>query len=431
MNYQKYASSLLPLCFCASQVLAATGQSNDYKISLSARSGMSDNATKSQDNAIDERQDEYRLNVGVNYSNSQVQTLVNYQAVEQRYAKDSQENDAYLDGASSLLWGTPDSPVDLLLKHSRRTLLQTPDQIDITNNLDERDIFTVIPSARLRVTSVDTLILSGDFTKIDYARSPMRDSEREGATLALVHLLSATDNLQFSVQHTDVSFNHLSSADYRYLNATLSYAAQLRQFIYRVQLGYNKTENDSQEDDSGGVYMLSAEYQSGLHKWSVLASRQITDSSLGDGNYAGIDGFPGSDGSDTVQQMERSYMEMRWDSSLLCERCALHVNLAVTEDDYLAQTEQADQRVAGIGFGYHFSRVSRFNLSYDYSQREFKAGLMGKDYDLARVRIGYTYEFANPLRLGILASREKRQQKIGDANYTENFVGMNLTYVFK
>lgn len=422
--------TLISVCLMASPLLASA--ENSFDASISITSGITDNARKtSEDAAVDERQDQYQINVRGEYTNTWLDGQAVYQAVERRFAEASQSDESYLDGQSSVLLGNSASPVDMQLRHSRRTLLREPDQVSLTDNLDARDIYTAIPRARLRLTDSDTLSLSGDFTKIHYRHNPERDSERQGATLELARLLSKTSSLMLLGQQLDIEFEQMPQMDYRYENAAIVYSAQLRQLTYSLQVGYNQTDNQFSGAESAPSYQINLGYESGTNQLTFQGARQITDSSIGDGNVGDFTNMPGGDGRADIRQMERTSTLLRWDTALICESCSAYLSFSRAYDDYLDDEQSAELRTVVAGFSYQFSRVARLNLRAEQSLREFSDPVLGQDYDLNRFSAEFRYDFIGHLGLSLLATREDRSGKAAINNYVENYVGLSLSYQFQ
>ncbi len=156
---------LLLVPFLAPTVTLAEG---DWRASVSLRTEHTDNANKSKDDPLSERQNEAELTVGGDYANRWITFEAGYEASERRFSEGAQEDRSLLRGDSKLVVGQPTDPVDLVVTHSRRTVLNAPDDVDLLRNNDERTILSAMPSARWRPTGVDLLMARGQFSDIDY-----------------------------------------------------------------------------------------------------------------------------------------------------------------------------------------------------------------------------------------------------------------------
>lgn len=425
MALSKRWFSVLPLCLVVSPALAGTIESY-----VSASSGQSDNATKINTQGVSERQDEYQLWLAADYEAPFLLAEVDYLASERHFAKESQEDQSYLDGNSSLYIGKMTLPADLLIKHSRRILLQEPDQLQITNNLDERDIISVIPTLRASLGEVDILSLSADYTDVHYAKNELRDSSRSGGSLRWMHWFSNVDTLQLVGQRTEIEFDAQPQADYTYQNTFLAYTTKLRSLSYSLQAGYNRSENEIQGEFDAPSYAVNMDYQKGAHKLTLLATQQITDSSMGDGNTNSIDSIPGSDGSSEIHRFERILVEARWTSSMLCVRCNIYLMFRNMDDDYITINESATQTTAGMGFSYQFSRALQLALDTENSRRKFEENIISNSYEVRRISMNLTYKMSNHLQAVLIGWQEDRENSEAQEGYTENYMGMGLAYHF-
>lgn len=425
MGLSRFFCSILLLCMIVAPALAGS-----IGGSISALSGESDNATKTQLEPIDERQDEYQLTLAVDYENSLLTADADYLASQRHFSEESQEDEFYVDGKSSLQFGNPNSPADLLIKHSRRILLQEPDQVQITNNLDERDILSTIPTLRNAITDVDTLSLSGDYTRVSYAENELRDSSRVGGSLQWMHALSKVDGFRLVAQTMKIEFEAQPQADYKYQNSYIAYSVSLRSFGYNIQAGYNRSENDIQGVSEAPAYSFNAHYEKGAHEIDLLVMQQITDSSLGDNNTNSVDSIPGSDGSKEIHQLERLLVESRWTTTILCARCSAYLMFRNMDDEYITVNESATQTTAGVGFSYQFSRAAQLALSSENSRRKFDESIISNSYELNRILMNFNYQFSNHLRFKVIAWREDRENTDVLDGYTENYTGVGLSYLF-
>src|SRR5690606_31206101 len=131
----------------------------------------------------------------------------------------------------------------------------TPDDIDVLDNRDERDILAVIPTFHAPITTVDDLLVRGSYSKTNYRYNELRDSEATGGSLIWQHKVSAVDVMELSAQQTEIEFEFGPTADYTYQSVMLSYAAMLRQFKYTVAAGYNASKPEIGEEHSSPSFM--------------------------------------------------------------------------------------------------------------------------------------------------------------------------------
>ena len=132
---------------------------NQFTISISGSSLLSDNSKKTTVDTIDERQDIFQLGAKGNYANSLLAGVINYQLYAQKFAEHSQVDKEYADGSSSLVFGKENDSLGLALNHSRRMLLQSQEEISLLGNQQEREMISAVPIVRKKLSTVDELFL--------------------------------------------------------------------------------------------------------------------------------------------------------------------------------------------------------------------------------------------------------------------------------
>lgn len=406
---------------------------NIFDARVSATSEFTDNANRTEQDQLSERQDQYELSVGTEYTNTLLEFQADYSASEHRFAEDSQERRSLLQGRSSLLIGKPHQPVDLLLSHNRQSVLNEPDDVDLLRNTDERTIWSAVPTARWGFTSVDTLVLQGNYSEIDYRRNELRNSERTGGSLSWQHDLSSTDQLNVTAQQTQVSFDAVPTFDYDYNAYSASYSAQLRQLSYTVALGYNETQPQVGEDFSGPSYRLNLNYVAAAQTFNLSASQFITDSSQAGGNERDFRDFDPLDATvSELDQLERTDVSLGWRGEAICDNCSLNAQLVYQRDDYQMLDEDNQEQGVNLGLDYRLSQRSSADISLQYREHNFDSETIRGDYTNTQLRVGYQYTFVNDLGLRVFGSLNERDSDddLSGRDYEENIIGVGLNYSF-
>lgn len=413
-------------------VVSAQASANSYGGSLSGTTQLSDNAGRGTDEKYSERQDRLTLGLFGDYENATIDASARYAATAHRYAKDSQPSRNVLEGESSLRIGKVRNFANLLLIHSRRSLLNEPDAVDLISNRDERDVFSVIPTLRFGITSVDSIMVRGNYSKASYRFNELRDSESVGASLIWEHNFSAVDALQVSVQQNEVTFDAVPAADYDYRSALISYSTTLRNLNYRIAGGYNSSERHEGAEYSGPTFIGELGYSAGPNRFSLQASQVITDTSMGDRNRPDMEsGFETRDVSGTgIDQIERRSVDLRWDSNIFCERCDVYANAYVRNDSYFNLNEDNEERGIGAGIGYRLSRAASLQLSGTRREQRFDENIGRDQYTLNQVRVAYNYTFVNDLSTTVFIEHRDRASGSGQTNYNESVGGLSLNYSF-
>lgn len=412
-------------------LLAGPALSNSLNVDLSAMSSFTDNANLSYSDAISERQDEYSANLIADYTNSLIDFDTDYRASENHFDKGSQEDRSLLEGNANLLIGKPHQVMNLLLSHSRRSLLSSPDQVNLLENQDERNISSAIPTLRMRLSSVDNILLQGEVSKIGYRYSDELDSERKGGNLIWQHRFSDIDKFEVSAQHAEISYDSIPGSNVEYQNASIAYSTKLRQLSYLVSLGYNTSKPETGEDFSSPAYRVEVNYQSGFNTLSAYINQQITDTSQGDGNRGSISDPNIADTAGMgLDQFESQIAEIRWQNQSLCGRCNAYISLLYQQDNYQVLNEDNSQNLVGVGLNYKFSTSSNLDIRFSRSEHSYAEGVAHEDYTEKMVRIEYRYIFVNDLSLSVFVARNESDSEAEGLAYEENVSGLSLSYRF-
>ena len=403
-------------------------QARDFSARVSVVSAESDNAFKSTEDTIDERQDAYVLSLTGNYANDFLTTEVNYTGSDERFAKASQEERRFLEGRSMLLLGALTDPADIEFKHSRTSLLSTPDAINLSNNQDERESLSVIPRLKKRVTAADLLIASVDYTQIHFLKNDLNDSERSSAQFNWVHQSTQVSELNFLVQRTDIGFDNFPDADYVYSSAVATYSTQLRKLSYTLAAGYNRSEPSTGDTYGSPTYALSVAFKDPLNSLQLMLAQSITDSSMENGNLAFVSPIIDGESTYKVDQIKRRNASLSWGSNFICDKCSLSVSVHRGVDDYVVLPDEINIQGASVAFTYNLSKRSAVSLRSSSSEQEFVGELLGRDYTIDRTTLDYRYDFDGGFSLRFFAEQEERGSENNATTYQETLLGGELTW---
>lgn len=426
MKQSIYNNSAVLMVGLASSVAMA----QHFGGSVSVSSGESDNAYKSDTIYVSERQDTYRLRLDGEYANQFLSATAEYSGEDKRFAKESQEDKTFIDGSSSLLLGAATDPVDLQLKHSRRTLLSAPDDLNISSNQDDREMLSAIPRFKKKISAADFVTIAADYTKIDFTKNELNNSERVTGSLSWLRDISKVSSLSLQAEQTDVSFEEFDFADYRYTNYFLMYAVNLRQLSYSLAAGYNQSERDFGESYSSPTYTANVGYRTAFHTFQLTSNRVITDTSLGGRNLPSVNLNPTNDGAFNVDQIERTSMELSWVTQVVCLKCTLGLSLHTNNDKYLVLQDEAQQKGGSVNLTYAMTKSA--NLSYRYStvEQEFDGTLFGRDYQYTTQMLEFDVRVSRDIQLRVFFEREDRDSESSYRVYKEDFVGAAISYAF-
>lgn len=407
-------------------------EERQFNASISATSLMSDNSKKTVLEPIEERQDIYQLGLMATYSNWLVDADVDYDLYAQKFSKQSQADEEYAEGSSLLVFGKETDSLGLELEHSRRMLLQSPEEVTLLENQQEREMISARPTIRKRLSAADRIFLQGQAAKVRFiGEDDSQDSKRNGATLGWGHAISKTSAMIFSSQYMDVSFDQQPDADYQMVNSALSYQVQLRKLDYSVQVGYNEISPELGDKQGAPSYNISLGYVSGYHVFRASADRQITDTSFGNGNLDSGNQIPGADGlSQNLGKIDRRNLGVEFSTDVICSRCTFSLGASVVDDDYLERDEQGRNTYIRSAFVYSLSSAAKLTLRVDKSKNDEESNQVNDRYDTDYLSLEYTYRFINGLDIRMFSRKEERDGDGPVNNYKENIYGAGLEYLF-
>ena len=418
-------------CFASSLLMASNSIADGYFGSVSATAIHTDNGNKSVDNKIAELQEQYDLNLGANYENTIGKFEADYAASYRSFSENSQPNKSTLEGHSSLQLGSQAQIAELLVEHSRQTLLNKADSLDLTSNQDEREVITVAPGLNWHFSSADVIFLKGNFSDVSYLENELNDSTRKGATLGALHQITEVDTIQFSLQSTDVEFKNFPASNYSLRNVMINYTARLRQLSYSLQVGGNQSETEFGQKYTAPSYLASLTFKSGVNTFGANLAQELTDTSFGDGNKSVADTSNSSDGGiGQSGQINRRRADVQWSTTALCDRCTLILNAQQTRNNYVFLEKNASELGVSLSGNYMISNATLLSLRLSQADHEFPDATLGANYKSTVATLEYSHRFGRSFNVKASYSDEKRTDDNALKGYREKLVGLNLSYSF-
>jgi hypothetical protein len=418
-------------CFASSFLFASTAVADGVFGAISATAVHSDNGNKSSEEKISELQEQYNLKLGARYENTIGKVEADYSAAHFDFSEGTQPNKSTIEGHSALQLGNQAQLAELLIEHSRQTLLNKADSLDLTSNQEERDIFTVTPGLNWHFSSADVLFVKGNFSDIHYLESELNNSTRKGASLGAMHEITEVDTIGLNIQSTDVEFKHFPASNYSLRNATINYSARLRQLSYSLQVGANQSETENGETYDAPSYLASLEYKSGLNTFGLNLAQEITDTSFGGGNKNtseepnSIDSGIGQSG-----QIDRKRIDVQWTTTAVCDRCTLNVGAQKTRDQYLFISQNSNEVSANIVGRYTVSTAAAISVRLTGTEHTFPDKTLGENYKLTTAALEYSYRMGRNFNINASYTDEKRVDENASTGYRAKLIGLGLSYSF-
>lgn len=425
------------ILFPFEDALAKDIKQNFFDLGASADFRSTDNTKKTSNELakIEEVQSIYSFDMAGYYHNDWLELDSRYDTSKSIYDKKSQIDKHLVEGTSQLLIGNESFPLDLRLAHSKMTLLNSPDAVDISDNLDSREILSVMPSVKTHLSSADLIVFTGNYDETSYKDNLKLNSDRKGFTASWLRGISKVENLQVSVQKLDSSFDYFPSADYQLVRASAQFDVKLRNLSYMIQAGYNKATRDIEDNSfSNPEYKFLSTYIMGSNEFGLSISQAITDSSYGNGNVAGLvsgEGLGGRDSSAVVLDLiNEQRVDLSWRTTAFCEHCYFGLNLIDARRDYQKTSQDRKEKMGSVDFRYKFSQKISYYVHVRYSEMKFDSNVQFSNYKHNNASTGFDYSLTKDFKIKMYAEKNKRTSTSLEQSYTENILGLNLSYNF-
>jgi hypothetical protein len=417
----------------SSAAAAQTNLGNSFGGNISADTGNSNNALRALDGEkrLVERQDSFGLSVQGNYESAYLSATANYSALSERYSEESQPSRDSLIGSSTIRLGKSQDFFSLEMQHSRSSLLSSPELVNLSSDLEDREIISFLPRLQTKLGKVDQFYIQGQIDSVNYQASELLNSTRQMVEIGDIHYLSEVDSVGGSIKNSSIDFDFIESAAYDVTIWNLYYHASLRQLDYQLTLGESQTELADGKTIKSPTYSFEANYRSGKNQWSLNIERSITDTSFGNGNSSPLE--PDENSSDAMvsgaEQLDRKSASLNLDIGNLCERCALGVGTLVSQDTQLLDDVETSRYGWQSSFDYQLSRRGTLGISYNTSIQKYELN-DGSRFNTETIGFEYRYQFLSGIGLSVVTWREKRKDTTVNLGYVERYSGLSIKYSF-
>ncbi len=411
----------------------AFAETNGVDIHISAASELSDNATREalDSEKIEERQNIYSGGVSAHIKNQWMLLTSNYDVMREEYLEDSQEGYTTLEGKTEFIAGNETQPFNLLLSHTRRSILNSPDAIDTNKNRDERTLLMAEPSYKLQLRNANLLMLKASVMESSYRDDDSRKAQRSGLSLAWERGITKVDRIQLIAQRNTTKFDAAPESDYQYESISLLYAVSLNRLQYLLKVGQNRAIPETGSDSiSHPSYQAEVNYTSGNNVIRLSSERRIEDTSFGRNGTSGSSNVLDSK-SVGIDLINLQTSEISWTTQALCERCQFMLRATKNKEEFNSLTANSnDDQGVGARFSYRFSRAATINLDGSKHERSFSGSGSQEDFDVVQSKLSFDYAVLKDLRLSAYHKKEKRSSSNVLKSYDENITGVSISYSF-
>lgn len=429
MLYQRSIAFGL-LCGACAGAWAAPAQDH-FSAEVNAESIFTDNALKTANDELSERQDTLSIGVNGQQTNRYNSLKLAYSADHTYFSENSQEDANTIEGDAQWILGKEFDWFNLTLEDSRRKVLRSSTATPLLSNTGERELITITPQFRLHVSPVDQIIIGASREDVQIKRVAAADAVRDTAHLIWQHNLSPTDQLLFSLNQGESTRQTSDEPDYQYQIASLGYQARLSHLGYGINLGYQKTQTKGQADFDKPNYQINLSYDKNGHSISFEASSAVTDTLFGDGNGNSLDNTLTQDSlSQAYDLVKLSQASLSWASPSLWRGLRLNAQTQYSSHDYYTLAEDYTEQAVALSLNYNFAVHTRGTLQLERGDSSFDQTLLNSDYQEDNILLRVSHEFARDLSADFLLRTIKRHSDGAGNEYSERRVGVSVRYQF-
>ena len=332
----------------------------------------------------------------------------------------------YLDASAS--WG---AQTDRLQWMAEDTFGQTRSNTFANatpDNLENINYFTTGPNLNLRLGTTNTLSLQGRYSKTSYEVANF-DSERLLGGVALTHALGLTSSVGVNVETESNKFDDLGALrDYDTDRAYLTVDIRGARTGLRSEVGYTKLRGPV--DDSGSVYVdITADRRMGAFSSIFVKLRQQFLSSADALRMDIADGSTLGSGSTltTADAFKDRFVQAGW--TLDAARTNITVSTSYGKEEYDLRSD-FDRNRSGVEavFRRRLRPTLTLGVSARYDREKFVN--VAAKYDEAQFKAELSQTFGRHVGMAISVERYDRSGSQLFADYTENRIGVGITYAF-
>lgn len=397
----------------------------ETELELKLESGFSNNANKTNKaDAIKERQDVVTARIKSSRINSTSSAIVDYSIEHENYSKDSQENETNLEGSASARFNlSPNLKVNL--NHSAKRLINNPSETAISNNLQNRNIFSASVDAKSHITPLQVVTVTPSLAAIRYSDGNNQDSDRATLDMSWVWRLQEKSRIKINLQNSEIDYR--SAANQSYQQLTLGYERENRLLTYSAEAGVNRFTTSS-GSKNGPYFNLQATYDNQGQKFSINAIRQLTDTSFGNGNQNLTSSSNIDSAGTNIDQIEQDSFILSYSSRLLCGRCRFKAQTEFKDETHVNNPQESlNEKIIAASIRYFLNQRSNLSSSISFKATEYKQD-DSRDFDEFSARLGYELSLSKASSLELFSEFETKDASQPINDYSELIFGLSFIY---
>lgn len=400
-------------------------QTHSLELTVNAGSQLTDNALKTKNNKITERQDHIGLTTFHTQESSRSQLGVDYSFDYENYRKKSQDSRLIVNGsafayADLLPW------LNAQLSHSAKEVLDSPGQPQLASNTDNRHITSASLDLLYNPNNHNTFAITPNITDIHYRDASDIDSTRQGVQANWTRNINPITDMKLSALHQNI--NYAQNEDGNFDRFGISISRKLRLLNYRVEIGHNEIRSSFGEKLASPLLEIFAKLENNLHLLTTQYSHNISDTSIGNQNDPLSGNTDGNRGNLDIYQEQR--FNLNYLNSGICGRCKAGITYDWLKEDYQIQpTNDLQEQSIALSLDYKISPLSSLHWLITHNKTDFPS-TNDKDFYQVNNSLSYTRTLRQNLSIKIDAEYESRNSKTSSNSYSESASRVTLAYHF-
>jgi len=418
----------------------------DYSLDLLLGGEATDNINRLPDNQKRDGIESFiGARIGLTHESEAINFESDYRFTYRDFKNDRLETNDEINGSSELLWEILDNRLSWHIDHDISEVLSNDLVPDTVDNKETRQIFSTGPTYTARLSGVDNIIVSLDYTQLSQGNASNEspadrsniDSERAQADLMWSHSLSSTSTLEVGYANAETQFDN-NSPDFKYQQLFAGYNTELASGNYGLRLGANRAERSLINDEQTGVF-TAINYNRNFsgNIFSIDIVRQLADSSIG--LDRDIDGF-NTNNFDEIAVVERTRVDIAYQFQNLCRGCLAELTYTFDNSDFendelvLSTDTTQDNKDNRVSANLTYNINSRLStrLLTSYLQTDFSA--FDRKDKITEIESQTDWALSAKLALNFYLSyvnRDTQNTPLGDIDYNASTIGISATYTIK
>lgn len=291
---------------------------------------------------------------------------------------------------------------------------------DNPDNQQTTNTFTTGPRLNFRLSSVDSLFLSAQSSKIK-TEDTRTDSERKLFSVGFIKQLSFSESISLNFDLTDVDFSSEFADNFQNIAAFFQIRQTRARASYTIDLGFNKVAGLVNSDSKGSLGRIRFDYLfPSLTQLTLSIDQSISDAS---NNIQSAPVITENSATTDIFVLRSINLSL---SQPARGRVGWNLRLFTSRQDY--EVDPLDEKRQGISFGadYVFSSLFSATVDYNYERTRF---LDVSERDIEQdISIGFRYRWTRKLNINGSISYRERRSSVSVRSFNALSAGFTFSY---